>query len=78
MTRAGCRWVLALVCAGLLLGVALTTQVNTARELAPGVYFHEGDISKGHCNNGWVIFDDYVLVLDANYPSGAREIIPKK
>jgi cyclase len=54
------------------------TQVNVVKELAPGVYFHEGDISgKGHCNNGWVIFDDYVLVLDANFPSGAREIIPK-
>ena len=40
--------------------------------------FHEGDLSgKGHCNNGWVIFDDYVLVLDANFPSGAQEIIPK-
>ena len=54
------------------------TQVNTVKELAPGVYFHEGDITgKGHCNNGWVIFDDYVLVVDANFPSGAREIIPK-
>ena len=40
--------------------------------------FHEGDLrGKGHCNNGWVIFDDYVLVLDANFPSGAQEIIPK-
>ena len=54
------------------------SQVNTVKELAPGVYFHEGDIrGKGHCNNGWVIFKDYVLVLDANFPSGAREIIPK-
>ena len=53
-------------------------QVNTVKELAPGVYFHEGDLrGKGHCNNGWVIFDDYVLVLDANFPSGALEIIPK-
>ena len=25
-----------------------------------------GDIGKGHCNNGWVIFEDYVLVIDAN------------
>jgi glyoxylase-like metal-dependent hydrolase (beta-lactamase superfamily II) len=54
------------------------SQVNTVKELAPGVYFHEGDIKgRGHCNNGWVIFNDYVLVLDANFPSGAREIIPK-
>ena len=53
-------------------------QVNVVKELAPGVYFHQGDIdSKGHCNNGWVVFNDYVLVLDANFPSGAREVIPK-
>jgi cyclase len=53
-------------------------QVNVVKELAPGVYFHEGDIAgKGHCNNGWVVFNDYVLVLDANFPSGAREVIPK-
>ncbi len=54
------------------------TQVNTVKELAAGVYFHEGDLrGKGHCNTGWVIFEDYVLVLDANFPSGARELIPK-
>jgi len=54
------------------------TQINTVKELAPGVYFHEGDLrGKGHCNNGWVIFDDYVLVVDANFPSGAQEIIPE-
>ncbi len=56
----------------------VASQLNTVKELAPGVYFHEGDLpGKGHCNNGWVIFDDYVLVLDANFPSGAQEIIPK-
>jgi glyoxylase-like metal-dependent hydrolase (beta-lactamase superfamily II) len=54
------------------------TQVNTVKELAPGVFFHEGDIKgRGHCNNGWVIFNDYVLVIDANFPSGAQEVIPK-
>jgi glyoxylase-like metal-dependent hydrolase (beta-lactamase superfamily II) len=54
------------------------SQIGTVKELAPGVYFHEGDLrGKGHCNNGWVVFKDYVLVLDANFPSGASEIIPK-
>jgi hypothetical protein len=38
--------------------------------LTEGVYFHEGDLGKGHCNNGWIIFEDYVLVIDANFPSG--------
>src|SRR5438128_87008 len=54
------------------------TEVGKVDEVAPGVYFHEGDLAKqGHCNNGWIIFDDYVLVIDANFPSGAQTIIPK-
>ena len=63
---------------GLLRSRDLASQINTVKELAPGVYFHEGDLTgKGHCNNGWVIFDDYVLVIDANFPSGAQEILAK-
>src|SRR5215475_6342939 len=46
-------------------------------QLNDGVYFHQGNILVGHCNNGWIIFEDYVLVIDANFPSGAQEIIPK-
>jgi len=54
------------------------SQVNQVQTIAPDVYFHEGDIKgHGHCNNGWVIFEDYVLVIDGNFPSGAHEIIPK-
>jgi cyclase len=59
------------------LSISLLAQVNTVKTVAPDIYFHEGDISKGHCNNGWVVFEDYVLVIDANFPSGAHVIIPK-
>jgi cyclase len=48
--------------------------------VAPDVYFHEGDISDSAdavCNNGWIMFEDYVLVIDANFPAGARLIISK-
>jgi glyoxylase-like metal-dependent hydrolase (beta-lactamase superfamily II) len=63
----------------LALPVALTAraQVNPLREIAPDVYFHEGDTALGHCNNGWVVMDDGVVVIDANYPSGAAIVIPK-
>ncbi|HXG65841.1 MAG TPA: MBL fold metallo-hydrolase [Blastocatellia bacterium] len=55
-----------------------TVEVGKVEEVVPGVYFHEGDImGKGHCNNGWVVFEDYVLVIDANFPSGAQEVLPK-
>ena len=53
-------------------------EINKVETVAPDVYFHEGDLTaKGHCNNGWIVFDDYVLVIDGNFPSGAQEIIPK-
>ena len=56
---------------------AQTSLVGRVQQLAPDVYFYEGDIDKGHCNNGWVVLEDYVLVIDANYPAGAREVIAK-
>lgn len=53
-------------------------EVNEVEKVAEDVYFHEGEIRpSGHCNNGWVVFEDYVLVIDANFPSGARVVIPK-
>src|SRR5262245_39762674 len=50
-------------------------EVGKVDQLSDGVYFHQGNLLVGHCNNGWIIFEDYVLVIDANYPSGAQEII---
>ncbi len=56
----------------------LRAEVNKTEEVAPGVFFHEGDVGRrGHCNNGWIVFDDFVLVVDANFPSGAKDVIPK-
>jgi cyclase len=53
-------------------------EINSAVGVAKDVYFHQGDIEhQGHCNNGWIIFKDYVLVIDANFPSGAQNILPK-
>jgi len=52
--------------------------VNEVTNLAPGIYFHEGDLKAyGHCNNGWIVFDDFILVIDGNFPSGAKAVIPK-
>src|SRR3989449_6831303 len=69
--------ILLLTAAVLQPGVSLAA-VNQVENLAPEVYFHEGDLKgHGHCNNGWIVFEDYVLVIDGNFPSGAQEIIPK-
>jgi glyoxylase-like metal-dependent hydrolase (beta-lactamase superfamily II) len=66
------------LCGALLLAgaAAAFAQINTTQTVAPGVYFHEGDPRHGHSNNGWIVFDDFVLVVDANYPSGARIVMP--
>jgi glyoxylase-like metal-dependent hydrolase (beta-lactamase superfamily II) len=79
MRRPGFRAGLCLIgCTALLTSPsAQTSAVGRVQRLAPDVYFYEGDISKGHCNNGWIVFEDYVLVIDGNFPSGAQEIIPK-
>jgi len=45
---------------------------ETVRIVAPGVWFREGDMEQGHCNNTIIEMQDYLIVVDANYPSGAR------
>lgn len=77
------RVILGLTAVGVVTAGALwlrpaASEVDQVKEVAPGVYFHEGDLhGHGHCNNGWVVFDDYVVVVDANFPSGAKVVIPK-
>ena len=78
MTRLALYVLTTFVLIGLMDQRRVDSQINSVKEIAPGVYFHQGDlVGRGHCNNGWVIFDDYVLVVDANFPSGAQEILPK-
>lgn len=64
----------------LLAGAAIreaASQPNLVRELAPGVYYRVAERDKRIiANTGWIVFRDYVLVIDANYPWGARAIIP--
>ena len=74
--RAVCGFAI-VVGAAIASAAAAQQTVGKVQQLAPDVYFYEGDIGKGHCNNGWVVFEDYVLVIDANFPSGAREVIAK-
>jgi glyoxylase-like metal-dependent hydrolase (beta-lactamase superfamily II) len=45
---------------------------DTVRLIVPGVWFREGDLEgKGHCNNVVIEMKDYLIVVDANFPSGA-------
>ena len=51
----------------------LEAQPNSVKQVVPGVWFREGDIqSQGHCNNVIIEMKDYLIVVDANFPSGAK------
>jgi len=59
--------------AGLALFVSRSdANAETVRIVVPGVWFREGDMEQGHCNNVIIEMKDYLIVVDANYPSGAR------
>jgi glyoxylase-like metal-dependent hydrolase (beta-lactamase superfamily II) len=48
-------------------------KLETVQQVATGVWFREGDLLKyGHCNNIVIEMKDYLIVVDANFPSGAR------
>lgn len=55
---------------------------NEVREIAPGVFFRFSQISAtdksvvfGGSNNIWIVFEDYVMVYDANFPKEAGDVI---
>ena len=51
-------------------------QPNTVKQIVPGVWFREGDLDhQGHCNNAIIEMKDYLIVVDANFPSGARLVL---
>jgi glyoxylase-like metal-dependent hydrolase (beta-lactamase superfamily II) len=62
--------------AGLLLLAVLMggfADPGGVKQIVPGVWFREGDLKQyGHCNNIIIEMKDYLIVIDANFPSGAR------
>jgi cyclase len=71
------RLLLALAFAVLLAAVSQSPATGV-KEIAPGVWVRLGDRTRNQpANAGWVIFKDYVLVIDANFPWGAKEILPE-
>lgn len=49
-----------------------SAQPNTVQKIVDGVWFVEGDMKQGHSNNSIIEMKDYLVVVDANFPSGAR------
>ena len=55
---------------------------NEVKEIAPGVFFRYSSITAtdpkipfGGSNHTWVVFKDYVVVIDANFPKEAADVI---
>jgi glyoxylase-like metal-dependent hydrolase (beta-lactamase superfamily II) len=51
-------------------------KLETIEQVIPGVWFRQGDLDQfGHCNNIVIEMKDYLIVVDANYPSGAKALM---
>jgi phosphoglycerate dehydrogenase-like enzyme/glyoxylase-like metal-dependent hydrolase (beta-lactamase superfamily II) len=68
--------------AGVRAGDVPPLKFNDVKEVAPGVFFRysaigpEGSmIPFGGSNNIWIVFEDYVVVIDANFPKEAGDVI---
>ncbi len=55
---------------------------NEVKEIAPGVFFRYSSIAAndpkipfGGSNHIWIVFKDYVVVIDANFPKEAADVI---
>ncbi len=65
--------VFAVLAVAALLVAPVEAQTETVRRIAPGVWFREGDLENlGHSNHAIIEMQDYLIVVDANFPSGAR------
>ena len=64
----------------LLLAVAfrreIASQPNLVKQVAPGVFYREAEPEKRIiATSGWIVMRDYVMVVDANFPWGARALL---
>ena len=53
----------------------LSGQLVPPKQIAPGVWFLLGDATKGYSNTTVIEMQNSLIVVDANYPARAREIM---
>ena len=49
-------------------------QEAVPQKIAEGVWFLMGDASKGYSNTAVIEMEEYLIVVDANYPGRAKEL----
>ena len=69
------RFAVAFVLGVLAWPMALCAQSGAPQTIAPGVWFTVGDASKGYSNTVIIEMKDYLIVVDANYPGRAHELL---
>ena len=55
--------------------VAVSSAAAELTDLAPGIYFREGDIKRGQGNGGYILCDDCVVAIDAPNPEASAEML---
>ena len=53
----------------------LPSETDTLKLITDGVWFRMGEREHGHCNNVVIDIGEGLLVVDANFPSGARALM---
>lgn len=53
----------------------LPSETETLKRVADGVWFRMGEREQGHCNNVVIDVGEGLLVVDANFPSGAQALM---
>ena len=53
----------------------LPSETDTLKLIAEGVWFRVGEREHGHCNNVVIDVGEGLLVVDANFPSGAQALM---
>src|SRR5687767_2785737 len=67
---------LLLIVITVMVAIPIIAQRKLVTEIAPVVFYYFGDEKQQKSANcTWIIFKDYVLAIDANYPWGAEEIL---
>ena len=59
----------------LLLAPAAALSQTAPQLIAPGVWLLLGEASKGYSNTIVIEMQDYLIVVDANYPSRAQQLL---
>ena len=69
------RRILALACILVAAGSPARAQSGQPEKINSGVWFLLGDSSKGYSNTVVIEMRDYLIVVDANYPGRAHELL---